>query len=299
MKYLYFKNKVDYTHTAPYDAGKFHATSGALHPSRHLSFFVLLIGSSGQFDIAIDDVAYALLPNTYLLLPPDYKHYGTRMSGPNLTEYYVNFTIQGGYSLIDEAEALAHATRIAAEKSFEREFVFPLHAEIEAIDRFQLMLNSLIETHNIEGLYKNMICDHILNVLMAILSQNFIDSVVVKQNVSENYKKVHHIMKWINTNATRITSIPDMANRFNYTPNYLTGLFKSTIGVPLVRYINEQKIAEACRLLLNTDLSVKEIAFSCGFHDSKYFSRVFKAQKGIEPSKYRNAYFDIHIKAMP
>ena len=33
-------------------------------------------------------------------------------------------------------------------------------------------------------------------------------------------------------------------------------------------------------------------------YDSEYFPRVFTAQKGIEPAKYRNAYFDIHIKAM-
>ena len=298
MKYLYFKNKADYTLTASYDAGKFHAENGALHPKRHLPFFVLLVGSAGQFDIVQDGVEYALRPNTYLLLPPDYEHYGARMSGTNLTEYFVNFTIQGGHSLIDEEEALACASRISNGGNTGREFIFPLYAEITAIDRFQLMLNSLIETHYISGHYKNLICDHILNVLMGILSQNFVDTVSEKQNASESYKKIHHIMKWINTNATKISSIPEIAARFNYTPNYLTSLFKSATGMPLIQYINENKIVEACKLLLNTNLSVKEIAFSCGFHDSKYFSKVFKAKKGTEPTKYRNAYYDLHIKAM-
>ena len=45
----------------------------------------------------------------------------------------------------------------------------------------------------------------------------------------------------------------------------------------------------ACRLLQNTKLSIKEIAFQLGYESQNYFSRTFKNTKGISPAHYRES----------
>lgn len=51
-------------------------------------------------------------------------------------------------------------------------------------------------------------------------------------------------------------------------------------------YLTRFRIDEACVLLRSQGLSVSEAAFSSGFSDQLYFSRVFKRYKGVPPSKY-------------
>ncbi|MEG0110056.1 MAG: helix-turn-helix domain-containing protein, partial [Oscillospiraceae bacterium] len=51
-------------------------------------------------------------------------------------------------------------------------------------------------------------------------------------------------------------------------------------------YLTNYRISEACFLLKSSQLSIAEIAVSVGFFDQFYFSRVFKKNKGVPPSRY-------------
>ena len=57
--------------------------------------------------------------------------------------------------------------------------------------------------------------------------------------------------------------------------------------VRLIEYLNEYRIEKAARKLRLTDLSVTDIAYSCGFSDLSYFIKTFKRIKGVSPGKYR------------
>jgi AraC-like DNA-binding protein len=47
-------------------------------------------------------------------------------------------------------------------------------------------------------------------------------------------------------------------------------------------------VEKASRLLLETEMSLSEIAACCCFEDQSWFSKIFKAYTGISPGKYRN-----------
>ena len=64
-------------------------------------------------------------------------------------------------------------------------------------------------------------------------------------------------------------------------------LFKNETGLSPVDYINRRRIFRAEALLANPRLSVKDVAFSVGFSDQMYFSRVFKRLNGHTPSEFR------------
>jgi AraC-like DNA-binding protein len=52
-------------------------------------------------------------------------------------------------------------------------------------------------------------------------------------------------------------------------------------------YVNEIRINEASRLLIQSDKSISQISFECRFETLSYFNRVFFNKKGITPSVYR------------
>lgn len=63
--------------------------------------------------------------------------------------------------------------------------------------------------------------------------------------------------------------------------------FGKHFGVSPKQYLNKLRMNRALELLAENTLSVKEIAFACGFSDEKYFSRAFKKKYGYPPSRLR------------
>ncbi len=67
--------------------------------------------------------------------------------------------------------------------------------------------------------------------------------------------------------------------------------FNAHFGMSPKQYLLKLRMNHALELLVENVLSVKEIAFACGFNDEKYFSRVFKSKYGYPPSQMQNNMF--------
>ncbi len=80
----------------------------------------------------------------------------------------------------------------------------------------------------------------------------------------------------------------DVAAVAYVTPNYLSKLFKNSMGMNLREYINQLRIDEAKRLLISTSMSVSEIASYVGYFNISYFSTVFHKIVGVSPFDWRN-----------
>ena len=68
---------------------------------------------------------------------------------------------------------------------------------------------------------------------------------------------------------------------------YLNEVVKSVTGMSVSRYVRRERVLQARRLLLYTELSVKEIAVELGYDDYAYFTRLFTKETGVPPSVYR------------
>ncbi len=79
-----------------------------------------------------------------------------------------------------------------------------------------------------------------------------------------------------------------LSAQLGYSPNYLGIAFKRAYGHSIADYLGRARIAEAKRLMDQTDLMVYEIAFRVGFEDQHYFSKTFKKYAGVSPSEYRS-----------
>jgi AraC-like DNA-binding protein len=82
-------------------------------------------------------------------------------------------------------------------------------------------------------------------------------------------------------------SIAELAALVRLSPSRFGHLFVEEMGVSPTRYLMECRLAESCRLLSSTFLSVKEIAGSVGFSDRSYFNRAFKSRFGCSPGAIR------------
>lgn len=69
-------------------------------------------------------------------------------------------------------------------------------------------------------------------------------------------------------------------------PNYLSTLCREKTGCTLNEYVRKQRLMRAA-ILLDLDLTLDEITSSCGFQYTSYFIRLFKAEYGSSPGKYR------------
>ena len=81
-------------------------------------------------------------------------------------------------------------------------------------------------------------------------------------------------------------SLKKLSDIFSYTEKYLSHLFKKKMDISFKSYINKLRIQYAYKLIENNETSVSQIAFSCGYSDSLYFSKVFKKTHGISPTQY-------------
>jgi AraC-like DNA-binding protein/anti-sigma regulatory factor (Ser/Thr protein kinase) len=91
-------------------------------------------------------------------------------------------------------------------------------------------------------------------------SHQFVEK--IRQFIAENY-------------ATPLTR-EQIAAALGVTPAYVSRIFRQQSGIALWDHVNAYRVARACELLEHSDLTVTEVAFTVGFNDPAYFSRVFR-----------------------
>ena len=103
----------------------------------------------------------------------------------------------------------------------------------------------------------------------------------------KNRRIIDFLTDFISQNYSHRLSVNELAKSVFLNPDYLGRIFKKQTGFSLTEMIQKVRIENACNMLRNTDKSVSEIAFLCGFEDVKFFYTVFKKRMGILPSDYR------------
>ena len=78
-----------------------------------------------------------------------------------------------------------------------------------------------------------------------------------------------------------------LANHFHFSEVYLSRMFKEKTGITLLSYINKIRLNHAYNDLMNTSLTINEIALNHGFKNVKAFNKIFKEYYHDIPSKYR------------
>lgn len=94
-------------------------------------------------------------------------------------------------------------------------------------------------------------------------------------------------LQYMKEHFDRRFSMEELAARLGLSPAYFTRLFTRETGQTPLSCLNGIRLSHALFLLLNTSLSIDEIAVSCGFSCGNYFCKVFRRASGLSPAEYR------------
>ncbi len=96
------------------------------------------------------------------------------------------------------------------------------------------------------------------------------------------------VEEYITAHYTQDISLEEVAELLDFSPFYLSKLFKSTVGTSFIDYLTELRLNAAKDLLLHSQSSAKEIGEAVGYPNSNYFNKLFKKKTGFTPIEYRN-----------
>jgi len=110
------------------------------------------------------------------------------------------------------------------------------------------------------------------------------DMLVFKNRLSEN---IMDAMYYVEQNYTEDIKLKDAAAEAGFSEGHFSRLFTSQVGVPFSEYLINIRLRHAKELLINTDMSVSEIAMHTGFSNADYLSASFGKREGFTPTAYR------------
>ena len=105
-----------------------------------------------------------------------------------------------------------------------------------------------------------------------------------------NSRRVDRTLEYINQNFDKSIKLGEVARLSNMTEAAFSRFFKSKTGMTFIDCLNEIRLGNASRMLIDTSQSVAEIAYNCGFNNISNFNRIFKKRKGTTPKEFRESY---------
>ncbi len=105
-----------------------------------------------------------------------------------------------------------------------------------------------------------------------------------------NSEIAKNMLNYIHAHFAEQIVIPDIANAICSSTSECFRCFKQFTGQTPVDYIQNYRLKQAEKLLLDSKYSITEIGYQCGFYSSSYFSKLFKERFRMTPREYRKMY---------
>lgn len=251
--------------------GRLLSQSGFCHHQRTFNRHVLILLLEGTLHITANGSARDIRAGEYLFLRAGEEHYGHQPTAGKLNYLWVHLTDDSRFDPCDSVDEdcpytfaeygdAAHAPRLAS--------------------RFQQLIDLSLE----ETAYPAFMMDCAASMLLMELTR-----LQMQPDPSRRYPPaILAATEWIRRHYHQPFTVAELAQHVGYQPDYLSSLFKRSVGVSIVTYANQLRLRMAKALLAGAGTTIKEAAYSCGFPDEKYFMRLFKRQEGMTPSQFRS-----------
>lgn len=102
-----------------------------------------------------------------------------------------------------------------------------------------------------------------------------------------NNPTFQQILRQIHSDFAQDISLQGLSAQYKLNYTYLSELFRQALGISFKTHLNNLRLAHACMLLADRDISISEVGEASGFNSYAYFNNQFKKEYGITPAEYR------------
>ncbi len=156
----------------------------------------------------------------------------------------------------------------------------------EIVEKIDYELNQNIDKHTNQLIVSSI--ELLLNYLLRFYDRQFITRTKFNQDTLIRLENL--LNDYFNSSKIELNGLPSVkecAKNLNLSPNYLSDLLKKETGKNTQEHIHLKLIEESKNLLLSSNKSISEIAYSFGYSSPQYFSKVFKKHTNLSPTEFR------------
>jgi AraC-like DNA-binding protein len=148
-------------------------------------------------------------------------------------------------------------------------------------------INTLIEEYNCTQ--DRPVCLPICKAYTQIIISRLMQQMELVANTDANYFDIiYKIIHFINANYMQPLSLTDVSRALGVGKYHLSRAFSDKINVSFSDYINGIRVCWARNMLSDTNKSITQIAYDCGFQSIRTFNRTFQKVYSISPREFRN-----------
>lgn len=154
----------------------------------------------------------------------------------------------------------------------------------------RMFLSEMILCSNIKEPEKRLFYESRFYSLMHTIVQYFPPMEMQSATLLKNQNKkaaIEKLLKYIDKNFAKKITLDMLAKECGYNSNYVSQLFKTSMGINFYDYLTRIRLREATRDLSKTEYKVLDIALENGFSDIKSFNTAFRNYFGKSPTDYR------------
>lgn len=193
-----------------------------------------------------------------------------------VTKFSIDFIGEGTFSNPDFSEINKMLEQSKYGVSFGQDTSHGLHDE-------------LIDMVNLSPAEKSMKLLNILHRLSVSEDKETLSSTDMRQYTTENSHRIDLVVKYISDNYVNYIGLNDVSEIACMTTNSFCRFFKKMTNKSFTQFLNEVRIRNASRLLIQEDMSVSEVCFSVGYNSITNFNKQFKLMMGCTPKNYRES----------
>ncbi len=101
---------------------------------------------------------------------------------------------------------------------------------------------------------------------------------------------IYKAVDYIKRNYSRKITLEEVAGHVFLSPSYFSKVFKEELKISFNNYLNQIRIENSKRLLLNDNIDMIKVSEMSGFEEQSYYIKVFKKITGVTPGQYRRRY---------
>ena len=161
---------------------------------------------------------------------------------------------------------------------FENLYELPIILPEEQKQELNLIFDRLFSSDNA---FEENLCYHEIIALLYKISS---------EKVGASSSNLSGALSYIKENYKEKISVETLASSVNLSVPHFFMSFKKAFGLSPIAYLNSYRLSLATEMMLNSKMTIKEIAASVGINDSVYFNKLFRKAYQMSPVTYRKIY---------